>query len=209
MGDFLRIGHYGRMAHGSGDDHRQHEFAILVSQGGGHKASHTAPSNRLAESLVEHGSQVEVESLVDEVDGASSGHRSDIKCCLQVVGIGHSAADVEGAAHARDGRIALGELPPNLRDLAQFIQQVEFVEPAVGESKGERTVEGLRHVSRSGSGKSLINGCVQGSATHCLSIFATAVNSLLASAPVSFALTAKFDTSWRRSAVMLPAICPP
>src|SRR5579871_121966 len=121
------------MVHVPGNRYRQHQLAVLVSQGGVEVSTDARAANRLAEAFVEHRGEVHVETLIDQVHGAGRGHGADVERGLQVVGLRHAVADIEGAGHLRDGGVALRTDAAEFADLRQLAREVQLHELAVGQ----------------------------------------------------------------------------
>jgi hypothetical protein len=81
----------------SGNNHRQHELALIVGECRVHESANLCSTYLLAESFVQNSGYVQVERLIGQVHKAGSGEGTAIDYGVEVVGLSYAILHVKVA----------------------------------------------------------------------------------------------------------------
>ncbi len=95
LGNLLHVRRNLRMLERSGDDHRQHKFALIIGKRRVHETTNLRASDLLADGFVEHGRYMQIQRLIGQVDQAGSGHRAAINHSFQIICLGKAILHIE------------------------------------------------------------------------------------------------------------------
>ena len=96
------------MLEGTGNDHRQHQFALIVGKRGVHESADLRSSHLLAEGFVEHSGEMKVERLIGQIDQASGGQGAAINYGFEIIGLSKAIFHIEVSRELDQVSKALG-----------------------------------------------------------------------------------------------------
>src|SRR5258708_21054786 len=100
------------MLEATSNDHRKHQFALIVGKCCVHEPAYLRAANLLADCLIQHSCHVQVERLIGQIHQTGGCQRSAINHSFQVVGLGQTILHVEVSGELEQVSKVLGRAKP-------------------------------------------------------------------------------------------------
>src|SRR5882724_244417 len=137
------------MLEGTSNDHRKHQFALIVGKCCVHESTNLRAANLLADCLIQHSCHVQVERLVGQIHQTRCCQGSAVNHGFQVIGLSKTILHVEVSGELEEVSKVLGRAKTVADEFShrrQFMQQIQVHQFAIGEIDGHVAVEATCNV---------------------------------------------------------------